>query len=443
MPTLEALTTLLLQHETRMQFHQSSIRGNSGQVEALAAHFQRQNFTKGPSSFRPQQSGSHLAQRTPFQQHPRPYTQGLRCCSWCGAPGHLLRECNEFAQEVAKRARDCRMGGRTTNPPLIHSNLVLQDAEEENQYSDEPIETFDAALGGVGLDQDSSWILDSGCSRHVSGNPEAFNSLDFHRSPAMVQTAGNQLLPIEGKGSVNLGNNSEIKIDDVYFVPGLSFNLLSVGSITDMGLTLVFDDQGCIVYKGSEVVGCGTRDPRPGLYRYIIDDPKFKICAVASAPVAHLWHGRLGHLNMHNLHAMGAHNLATGVPLISSRHDLCDSCSAGKQAREPAPKAATRPRASRALQLVHSDLCGKIKPTSLGGSEYFITFTDDFSRYTWIYFMRAKSDALRFFQQFKAAVELALSAKIEALRSDNGGEYLSLAFTHNIRRHSIPFRTLR
>jgi hypothetical protein len=57
--------------------------------------------------------------------------------------------------------------------------------------------------------------------------------------------------------------------------------------------------------------------------------------------------------------------------------------------------------------------------------------------------MRAKSDALRFFQQFKAAVELALSAKIEALRSDNGGEYLSLAFTHNIRRHSIPFRTLR
>jgi hypothetical protein len=163
----------------------------------------------------------------------------------------------------------------------------------------------------------------------------------------MVQTARNQFLLVEGKGSVHLDSTGEIKINDVYFVPSLAFNLLSVGSITDMGLVVVFDHQQCLIYQGpNKVVESGIRDPKTGLYRYLVPNPKFPVCAVASPLVAHLWHRRLGHLNYHSIRAMGTHDVARGVPLITANNDLCNNCATGKQAREPVRKEATCPRAT-------------------------------------------------------------------------------------------------
>ncbi len=68
----------------------------------------------------------------------------------------------------------------------------------------------------------------------------------------------------------------------------------------------------------------------------------------------------------------------------------CDSCIEGKQSRERAVKSSER-RAKRPLALIHTDLCGMIRPASLGGSLYFASFTDDFSRFTWLYFLCNKS----------------------------------------------------
>jgi hypothetical protein len=157
-------------------------------------------------------------------------------------------------------------GTRNHNAPAIfHGNLAAQEVDRGDvQAWEEPYEVFDAAIGALDLAEEPSWILDSGCSRHISGNPEAFTSIDMHESPAVVQTASNQLLPVEGKGSVKLGNHAEININDVYFVPGLAFNLLSVGSIADMGFTLVFDDTECVVYQGKKVMGRGIRGHENG-----------------------------------------------------------------------------------------------------------------------------------------------------------------------------------
>jgi transposase InsO family protein len=134
---------------------------------------------------------------------------------------------------------------------------------------------------------------------------------------------------------------------------------------------------------------------------------------------------------------MGSKGVAIGVPLISGIPSLCTSCYEGKQSHHPAPKEATR-RAAKTLALIHSDLCGMIQPRSLAGSHYFITFTDDYSRYTWIFFMRKKSDSLGCFQKFKATVELAFPGLlIQAFRSDRGGEYISTAFTEFLQASGI------
>ena len=146
-------------------------------------------------------------------------------------------------------------------------------------------------------------------------------------------------------------------MNEMYFVPSLSFNLLLVDSITDMGFTLVFDNKRCTIYQDKKIVGREVRDGKTGLYRYLVSQPAFKICAVTSIPVAQLWQCRLGHLNMHCICALENHKITRGVPFISAAHYLCDSCVLHKQSHKPAPKQGARPCAS--------NLCGEIRPALL------------------------------------------------------------------------------
>ena len=89
------------------------------------------------------------------------------------------------------------------------------------------------------------------------------------------------------------------------------------------------------------------------------------------------------------------------------------------------------------LELVHSDLCGLIKPTSNGGKRYFISFIDDFSRKTWVYFLQEKSEAFTAFQMFKALVEREADSQIKILRTDRGGEFNSQEFGSFCKNHGI------
>ena len=80
------------------------------------------------------------------------------------------------------------------------------------------------------------------------------------------------------------------------------------------------------------------------------------------------------------------------------------------------------------LELVHADLCGPMKTESLNGSRYFLMFTDDLTRMSWVYFLSLKSDALEMFKKFKAYVEKQSGCVIKKLRTDNGGEFCSNDF---------------
>lgn len=89
------------------------------------------------------------------------------------------------------------------------------------------------------------------------------------------------------------------------------------------------------------------------------------------------------------------------------------------------------------LELVHSNLCGPINPTSNGGKRYIITFIDDFSRKIWVYFLQEKSEAFASFKHFKALAEKEVGLPIKILRTDRGGEYNSLEFTEFCKDHGI------
>jgi transposase InsO family protein len=107
--------------------------------------------------------------------------------------------------------------------------------------------------------------------------------------------------------------------------------------------------------------------------------------------------------------------------------DICESCVLGKQKKLSFLKVGRTLR-PRKLELVHTDLWGPSPVASLGGSRYYVTFIDDFSRKVWVYFLKNKSDVFETFKKWKAMVETESGLKLKCLRSDNGGEYIDGGF---------------
>ena len=104
---------------------------------------------------------------------------------------------------------------------------------------------------------------------------------------------------------------------------------------------------------------------------------------------------------------------------------ICEHCLAGKATRLPFDKAK---RATSKLQLIHSDICGPMNVRARHGTNYFITFIDDFTYFGHVYLISHKSEALDCLTRFIRLVENQLSTKIKALRSNRGYEYISEQF---------------
>ena len=104
--------------------------------------------------------------------------------------------------------------------------------------------------------------------------------------------------------------------------------------------------------------------------------------------------------------------------------DFCKSCVEGKIHRQPFPREGGK-GSTKLLGLVHSDVCGELNVKSLGGAKYFLTFVDDNTRYVWVYLLKHKSEVFDKFLEWKALVENSSGHKLKALRTDNGGEYVS------------------
>lgn len=280
----------------------------------------------------------------------------------------------------------------------------------------------------------SSWYLDSGATHHVSGDPNVFSSIS-PTSGSQIKSAGGQSHDVTGVGNVDIqGLSGEIKtISFVLYTPGITKNLLSVGSLTNQQKTLVFNSTCCFVIDKitSRIEAFAHRENGKGLYRLQTDffnqRPEVNTLQVRSQPV--LWHKRLGHFHTRGMQRMIASEAVKGLPQFQIPKQTCNGCQLGKHARTKIQKEATF-NASRKLELIHSDVCGPFRICCTGGAKYFVTFTDDFSRKIWIYFITQKSQVLEKFQHFVRTVENVTGQTVCTLRTDNGGEYTSKAFSN-------------
>ncbi|CAB3988910.1 Retrovirus-related Pol poly from transposon TNT 1-94 [Paramuricea clavata] len=175
---------------------------------------------------------------------------------------------------------------------------------------------------------------------------------------------------------------------------------------------------------------------------YVLDISEKKVdChdvnAATNEHLEDLWHQRYEHLSVKNLRLLRDQKLVTGLDFQSTKEsDFCEGCAQGKQKRAPFPKEQAT-RASEILGIIHSDVCGPMQENSLGGNKYFVTFIDDKSRFTAVYFMKTKDQLLDKFKEYEAMVTNITGKKIMILRSDNGGEYTSKEFVNYLKEKGI------
>ena len=128
-------------------------------------------------------------------------------------------------------------------------------------------------------------------------------------------------------------------------------------------------------------------------------------------------------MNFKNLQQLKKHYIVEGLPTIKTSNGICKGCIVGKH---PEHKFDRGKESCEKIILgwIHFDISGPIPTTYMSGSWYVLTFIDDFSRYTWVFFLKKKSEVLERFTEFKASVENASGRKIKSLIYDNGGEYI-------------------
>ncbi|KAM1023461.1 hypothetical protein ACFX2A_045325 [Malus domestica] len=272
------------------------------------------------------------------------------------------------------------------------------------------------------------WYIDSGCNNHMTAHESLLIDIDTNFTRKVKMRDGN-IVKATGRGTLVINTKKGRRcIRKVMLVLGLDENLLSVGQMMEHGYFLLFGETVVEIYDDRSLSNLVTKvevknRSFPLVLKYLEEVSK-KVSVTSSMK---LWHKRLGHLNMTSLQNMQKDEMVQGIPKMDQCNETCKGCVFGKHHRDSF-EAGKAWRATKPLELIHSDVCGPMKTTTINGNRYFLTFIYDYSRMCWVYFMRFKSEVFTIFKKFKAMVELQSGYQIKRLRSDRGGEYTSHEF---------------
>ena len=262
------------------------------------------------------------------------------------------------------------------------------------------------------------WYLDSGATRHIAADmqklDQPYTSIGVEITE--VKTGGGESHVIHGTGTATVNTeDGSIKLKSVKYIPSMQKNLVSVGAIAEAGHEIGFSSRECwITNRQGHIIASGKRDPNNGLYCF---EKQMTALLTYDNDVTTLWHRRLGHLSFPSLYYLSRIPLATRLPKLTHEKKICRCCLAGRQHRERFPKLSEN-RAIRPGQRIHTDLMGPMQAKSLGGSCYALVFTDDFSRKSWVYFLKHKGETITKFYDFKKRMETETGHPMQALQSD-------------------------
>jgi hypothetical protein len=187
---------------------------------------------------------------------------------------------------------------------------------------------------------------------------------------------------------------NENSISNVFLVESLGYNLLCVSQLCHMGYNCLFTNVDVSVFRRSNgsLAFKGVLDDKLYLVDFSKEEADLGACLIAKTSMGWLWHHRLAHVGMKNLHKLlkGEHML--GLTNVNFEKDRpCAACQAGKQVGSSHHNKNVM-TTSRPLELLHMDLFRPVAYLSIGGSKYGLVIVDDFSRFTWVFFLQDKSE---------------------------------------------------
>ena len=145
-------------------------------------------------------------------------------------------------------------------------------------------------------------------------------------------------------------------------------------------------------------------------------------------------HRHLGHVSHDRAKLLLGKGLVEGVELMPDEEaTICESCESAKGVRKSVVKVREGGRCPAVGDEIHSDLWGPAPVESINHKSYYVSFTDDHSRYTRIYFLHGKDDTFDSYRAFEAWLSTQQNARVKCLRSDQGGEYLSDEFSAHLK----------
>jgi hypothetical protein len=222
----------------------------------------------------------------------------------------------------------------------------------------------------------------------MTGENMMFSSYEKNEDPQRAITFGDG-----NQGLDKIAISYDHSISNVFLVDSLGYNSISVSQLCKMGYNCLFTDIVVTVFIRSDgsIAFKGVLDGQ--LYLVDFNDSKAELdtCLIAKTNMGWLWHRRLAHIGMKNLHKLikGEHIL--GITNVHFEKDrICSACEAGKQVgvHHPHKNIITT---DRPLELFHMDLFVPIAYISISASKYCLVIVDDYSRFTWLFFLQEKS----------------------------------------------------
>ena len=344
-------------------------------------------------------------------------------CFHCGKFGHLKRNCRQLGEDSKESVK--------RDYPKKKAFLTKKTKVEPSCSKNEHVGLFALNALTTNNNEKSSWIVDSEATCHKCHDIDKFINMKKLDKAEDITLGDGHSVKAFGTGTVDLNvrvsdeKQLRSKLFETLYVPKLSYNLLSVSKATRSGKSFTFT---VMLSSSGWKTECSSVQKLVTCTTWTVLMKREQPICLRGDTKEEIGHRHFGHLRMKNLQKLATDQLVNGLGYnVTKDIKFCEPCVAGKHYRYSFPKSGGK-RVTKLLEIVHSDVWGRIEAKSLSGAEYFVTFMDDKSRYVWIYILKNKSEVFKKFLEWKSMVEKSSGKNIKTLCSDNGGEYTSEEF---------------
>ncbi|GJR03819.1 zinc finger, CCHC-type containing protein [Tanacetum coccineum] len=336
-------------------------------------------------------------------------------CHHCGEVGHWRRSCPTYLIELLKK-KELAQGASTLGIFTIE------------------LYSFPS----------TSWVYDTGCGTHIYNTTQGLRGSKKLNPGALSLYVGNgqrEAVVAIGNYHLCLPSGLVIVLNNCHYAPSITRGIISVSRLYKDSFINRFELNNTVSVSKNNVVYF-TAIPRDVLYEiemsnsntndssmYAVSNKRAKLNLDTSL----LWHCHLRHISKKRIEKFQHDGLLNSTDIESL--GKCVSRMSGKMARKPYSHQVER--AKDLLGLIHTDVCGPFRIMSRQGANYFVTFTDDFSRYGYVYLLKHKHEVFETFKVFQKEVENQLGKTIKLVRSDRRGEYMSQEFLGHLKEHRI------